>query len=120
MTIALAAWCLIGDLTVAKLSAQEAAALIMLAATMLIFRTFRERYLLAWILGWLAYLVSRSNFLGSEFGLVPRYMVGVSQAEFVLAICLFAGAIFIYTQSKKLILPLLVIAISVMTFAVLR
>jgi len=60
MMIALGcAWYLVGDLAVSKLSAQESAALIMLAATMLIFRTFRERYLLAWILGWLAYLVSR-------------------------------------------------------------
>jgi PAS domain S-box-containing protein len=121
MMIALGcAWYLVGDLSVPKLSLQESAALIMLAATMLIFRTFRERYLLAWILGWLAYLVSRSNLLGPEFGIAPRYLLGISQAEFVLAVCLFAAAVFIYTQANKLILPLLVIALSVMTFAMLR
>jgi hypothetical protein len=121
MMIALGcAWYLVGDLSVPKLSAQESAALIMLAATMLIFRTFRERYLLAWILGWLAYLVSRSNMLGPEFGIGGRYLLGISQTEFVLAVCLFAAAIFIYTQANKLILPLLVIAVSVMTFAVVR
>ena len=41
-----------------KLNAQESAALIMLAATIVVFRTFRERFLLVWILGWLAYGVS--------------------------------------------------------------
>ena len=47
-----------GTLGVPKLSGQESAAFIMLAATILVFRTFRERFLLIWILGWLAYGLS--------------------------------------------------------------
>ena len=108
-----------GNLAVAQLAAHEAAALIMLAASMVVFRTFRERYLLTWILGWLAYLVSRWVVHGSLAD-APRYLQGISQAEFVLAVCLFAGAIFIYTQARKMLLPLLLITLSVMSYAVLR
>ena len=35
--------------------------------------------------------------------------MAISQAEFVLAVCLFAAAIFVYTHSRKLMLPLLLI-----------
>src|SRR2546428_59766 len=52
-------WLVVGDMTVPRLVAQESAALIVLAASLLVFRTFRERYLLIWILGWLAYFISR-------------------------------------------------------------
>src|SRR5213076_1131893 len=44
-------WLVVGDMTVPRLVAQESAALIVLAASLLVFRTFRERYLLIWILG---------------------------------------------------------------------
>jgi len=33
--------------------------LIILAASLLVFRTFRERYLLVWIGGWVTYLVAQ-------------------------------------------------------------
>jgi PAS domain S-box-containing protein len=108
-----------GDLAIGQLAAHEAAALIMLAGSMVVFRTFRERYLLTWILGWLAYLVSRWAIRGGLED-ASRYFQAVSQAEFVLAVCLFAGAIFIYTQARKLILPLIVITLSVMGYAVAR
>jgi len=45
------------DVFLPRLSAQETAALAMVAATILVFRTFRERYLLVWVVGWLAYFV---------------------------------------------------------------
>ena len=46
------------DVPVPKFVAVESAALVILAAGLLLFRTFRERYLLIWIVGWLAYFVS--------------------------------------------------------------
>ena len=52
-------WLAVGDITVPGLTPQESAALILLAASLLVFRAFRERYLLIWTLGWLAYFVSR-------------------------------------------------------------
>src|ERR1700693_3619794 len=97
-------WLAVGDIPVPRLTLQESAALILLAASLLVFRTFRERYLLIWTLGWLAYFVSRWTL--REPGSLPRYLMAISQAEFVLAVCLFAAAIFVYTHSRKLMLPL--------------
>ena len=61
---------------------QESAALVMLAASLLVFRAFRERYLLIWTLGWLAYFVSRwtlhhHGVAGSSFGM----LIAISQAR---------------------------------------
>src|SRR5581483_9900359 len=98
-------WIAVGDLTVSKLLAEQSVALLMLAGSLLVFRTFRERYLLLWILGWLAYFVSQGTLLGTSAE--PRYVVAISHAEFVLAICLFAAAVFQYTHSPRLIMPLL-------------
>jgi PAS domain S-box-containing protein len=112
-------WSGVGNVAVPSLTAQECAALIMLAATLLVFRTFRERYLLTWILGWLAYLVSHWTIRGPG-GESSGYLLAISQAEFVLAVCLFAGAIFVYTHARKLILPLLVISLVLTSYAVVR
>jgi PAS domain S-box-containing protein len=113
-------WYAVGEITVPRLMAQESAALIMLAASLLVFRTFRERYLLMWILGWLACFVSRWTLRGSDAETIPRYLTAISQAEFILAICLFAAAVFIYTHARRLLPPLLLISLAVIGFAVAR
>ena len=113
-------WYAVGELAVPNLTAQESAAAIMLAASLLVFRTFRERYLLTWILGWLAYLVSRWTIRGTGIDQAPSYLQSISQTEFILAICLFSAAVFIYTHSRKLILPLLLVTLTLMGYAVLR
>ena len=106
-----------GDLAIPRLVAQESAALIILAASLLVFRTFRERYLLVWIVGWLAYFLSCST-IHSARGGPTRYLVALSHAEFVLAVCLFAGAVFVYTNARKFLLPLLLISLAVIGYAV--
>ena len=114
-------WLALRDLTVTGMTPQESAALVLLAASLLVFRAFRERYLLIWTLGWLAYFVSRSTL--AEYragGAIPAYLQAISQAQFVLAVCLFAAAIFVYTHARHLLLPLLLITLSVMAFAVAR
>src|SRR3989442_266094 len=110
----------VGDIGVPRLMAHESAALIMLAAGLLVFRTFRERYLLIWILGWLAYFVSRWTLRGADEGTLPRYLTAISQAEFVLALGLFATAVFVYSHARKLLLPLLMISLTLMAYAVAR
>jgi PAS domain S-box-containing protein len=106
-------------LPVPRLMAEETAALIILAASLLVFRTFRERYLLVWIGGWVAYIVA-------QWGLHRPEAVGVSyspaifQAVFILAIGLFAASILIYSHARKLLLPLLVITVAVMGYAAAR
>ena len=99
------AWFAVGDITVPRLTLQESAALILLAASLLVFRTFRERYLLIWTVGWLAYFVSRWTLRGSCAGVAPHYLTAISQAEFVLAVGLFAAAILVYSHARKLFLP---------------
>src|SRR5579862_9367761 len=113
-------WLALGDLSVPGLTPQESAALVLLAASLLVFRAFRERYLLIWTLGWLAYFVSRWTLSEHAAGPIPPYLTAISQAEFVLAICLFAAAILVYTHARGLLLPLLLIALIVMSFAVAR
>jgi PAS domain S-box-containing protein len=113
-------WYAVGDITVAKLMVPESAALIMLAASLLVFRTFRERYLLIWIAGWLAYFVSHWSLRG--VGSVPstQYLTAISQAEFVVAVCLFAAAVVVYTQARKLLLPMLLVAFVIVAYTVAR
>jgi len=113
-------WWMVPDLGVPRLSALELAVLVMLAASLLVFRTFRERYLLVWIVGWLACFVSRLTLAALESGPVARYLTAIAQAEFVLAICLFAAAIFVYAHALKLLPALLLVAIAVMAYAVAR
>src|SRR6059058_4359821 len=114
-------WLVVEDMTVPRLVAQESAALIILAASLLVFRTFRERYLLIWILGWLAYFISRWTVHGSlESDSLPRYLTAISHAEFILAVCLFAAAVFVYTNARDFLLPLLLISIGVIAYAAAR
>ncbi|HEV2731820.1 MAG TPA: GAF domain-containing protein [Terriglobales bacterium] len=108
-------------MTVPRLMAQESAALIIVAASLLVFRTFRERYLLIWILGWLAYFISRWTLHGSfDPDSLPRYLTAISHGEFILAVCLFAAAVFVYTNSRAFLLPLLLIALCIIAYAATR
>ena len=112
-------WFTVGDIAVPKLMAQESLALIILIASLLVFRTFRERYLLVWIVGWMAYFGSRWTVRGAG-NHVPDYLIAISHAEFMLAVCLFAAAVLVYTHARRWSLPLLLIATTVISYAVLR
>jgi len=72
MNLFFCTWYAVGDITASKLVAQQSVALLMLAGSLLVFRTFRERYLLLWIVGWLAYFVSRGTLLGG--GICARHL----------------------------------------------
>lgn len=109
-------WYAVGDLGVPKLAAQESAALIILAASLLVFRTFRERYLLIWILGWLSYFLSHWTLRSLSPDALSRELVAIAHVEFVLAVCLFAAAVLVYTHTRKLLNALFVIAVVVMAF----
>ncbi len=94
--------------------------MLLLATSLLVFRTFRERYLLIWTVGWLAYLVSRWSIRGFAPDSVPRYLTAISQAEFVLAVGLFTVAILVYTHAREALLPVLLITLATMGYAVSR
>jgi PAS domain S-box-containing protein len=103
---------------VPRLMAEESAALIILAASLLVFRTFRERYLLVWIAGWLVYFVAQWGL--HRPGAAGVYAPAIFQATFILAIGLFAASIFLYSHARNFLLPLLLISVGVMGFAVAR
>ena len=113
-------WFALVDLPVPKFVAVESAALVILAAGLLVFRTFRERYLLIWILGWLAYFVSNWTIHHPGVDSGSHYAVAVSQSQFVLALCLFSAAVFVYSHARKVLVPLLAFSIAVTVYAAVQ
>ncbi len=106
-------------LPVPRLMAEESAALIILAASLLVLRTFRERYLLVWIGGWIVYLVSQWG-LHRQVAAGVSYAPAIFQATFILTIGLFAASILLYSHARSFLLPLLLITLAVMGYAVAR
>ena len=108
-----------GGAAMPGLMAAESATLVIVAAALLVFRTFRERYLLIWIVGWLAYFVSGWT-LHAFPSPPPAYAIAIAQSQFVLAVALFAGAIFVYSHTRKLLVALFGFSALVIGFAVVR
>ncbi|HYX69388.1 MAG TPA: GAF domain-containing protein, partial [Terriglobales bacterium] len=86
-----------------ELLAQASAALLLLGGAVLIYRSFRARYLLTWILGWLAYLLHK--FAAAESVGSPAVRA-LSVGFYVLAITLFAFSVFYYTDRRSRLVPL--------------
>jgi two-component system NtrC family sensor kinase len=108
-------WYAAGNLAVPPLTAAEAVALVLLAISILVFRTFREKHLLVWILGWVAF--ATSGWFGGDAAV--ELQAG-SQAAFVVAVCLFAVSVLIYTQAQKHILTLFIVSGTLTAYAVAR
>ncbi len=90
------------------LPAESFAVLALLAASILVFRTFRERYFLTWIVGWLAYVLYRVPVILSLGGAPSPPSVSVT--AFVLAAFLLAAAVLLYCEAQRLVLPATVAA----------
>ncbi|MGB9073035.1 MAG: GAF domain-containing protein [Terriglobales bacterium] len=117
------AWLLgspVGALAVLWLTARESNALILAVVSLLFFRAFRERYLLTWGLGWVAYgvflWVARN---GEVHGASPATLA-FGQAEFALALGLFAAAVLISTHARRLLTALLLASVAVVALGSLR
>src|SRR5580704_16737226 len=105
----------------AGLKAGEWALLILLGATLLVLSALRERYLLIWTAGWA--LLAASRIAGAHVAAMKiplRYIPAAEQTSFVLAVGLFAGAVFVYIKARNLLAPLVAITASVAGFAVAR
>src|SRR5215472_5989649 len=102
-------WNSLARLGIAKPNVAEMTLLILLGASLLALRAFRENYLKVWLVGWAALLASRLS--GHMFGAkIPApFDLVVVQASFVLATGLFAGAILRYARIRDLFIPLAVI-----------
>ena len=105
-TILWRAWEVVSGLSVPKLVAREMAVLLILAASLLVFRTLRDRCLMVWIVGWVAYFVS-NHVVASAVG--NPWAGPVSQAEFVVAVSLFVAGTLIYANARTMLGPLLAI-----------
>ena len=105
----------------AGLKAGDWALLIVLAATLLVLSKLRRSYFAIWTVGWAMLVGSR---LVSAHGLAmhvsARLIPAIEQAAFVLAIGLFAGAIFLYVNERNLLAPLAAITATVAAFAIAR
>src|SRR5215470_6821895 len=118
-TVLWRAWAGLGSLATPKFVTRETAVLLILAASLLVFRTLRERCLMVWIVGWLAYLGAHHTLL-SPSGQANPYSVPVGHAEFVLAVSLFAAGAFIYASARDFLAPLLGAGITLIAFAAVQ
>ncbi len=97
--------------------------LVLLTAGLLVYRTFRERYLFFWIIGWSAYLLYRLSLdRASRLGFPPS-AVALTYIAFLVASGLFAAAVFDYLNRRRWLMPLgaaTLLAIGVATLRVYR
>ena len=118
-TVVWRAWEFLSGLATPKFVTRETAVLLILAASLLVFRTLRERCLMVWIVGWLAYLGAHHALISSS-GQANPYSIPVGHAEFILAVSLFAAGAFIYASARDLLAPLLCISIALIVFAIVQ
>jgi hypothetical protein len=105
----------------AGLKAGEWAVLLPLVASLVVLSVLRERYLLAWTGGWALLAASRlAGAHGAGMGMPTRYVPAVEQAAFVVAMGLFAGAVFLFIRGRDLLAALAAITASMAGFAVAR
>src|SRR5271154_1101762 len=100
----------LGVLTVPWMTARETAALIVVAASLLFFRVFRERCLLAWGAGWVAYGAFLWAERTSQLHATSKALAAFAHADFVVAMALFAVAALMSAQSKRVLTGVVAIA----------
>jgi PAS domain S-box-containing protein len=110
-------WNTIARLGLARPTAAELALLILLGASLLALRAFRENYLKIWVVGWTAFVASRLAEHCFAAKIPAPFDLVMVQATFMLAVGLLAGAVLLYTRGRDLILPLAVIAPILVGFA---
>src|ERR1017187_9208482 len=102
-------WNTAARLGLAKPTAAELALLILLGASLLALRAFRENYLKVWVLGWTAFVLCRLAEHSFAAKIPAPFDLLAVQTTFLLAVGLLAGAVLLYTRGRNLILPLMVI-----------
>src|SRR6202171_5923197 len=110
----------LGGLTGPWLTARETAALIVVVVSLIFFRVFRERCLLAWAAGWVAYgaflwVAGAGEFLGSS-----KWMAAFAQADFVLAMALLAAAALMSAQARRSLTVLVAVSWVLIVCAAMR
>ncbi len=107
-------------LTATRLTARETAALILVAVSLLFFRVFRDRCLLAWAAAWVAYgAFLWATGLG-ELHAAPKSIAAFAQVDFVLAMGLFAAAALISAQARRALTAVVAISWVLLVCAAMR
>src|SRR5215467_10040269 len=93
-------WNSAASLGISRPTAAEVTLLILLGASVLALRAFRENYFRIWVLGWLAFVASRLT----DHYLSPRipapFDLVVVHGIFVLSVGLLAGSILLYSRLR--------------------
>src|SRR5271157_6549340 len=110
----------VGMLTVPWLTAREMAALIVVAVSLLFFHVFRERCLLAWGAGWVAYGAFLWVAGTGDLHAASKSMAAFAQADFVLAMGLFAAAALMSAQARRALTALAAVSWVMMVCSAMR
>ncbi len=106
------------DLPLFERLAQGSSILVLLAAAILVFRTFRERYLLIWILGWFAFLIY--SLAAPELADAGAAVTAMSDAAFLVAVALFSAAALYYSNARRHLWVVAILLATALLLAVVR
>ena len=85
--------------------AEMSTLLILLAGAVLLYSSFREKYLVPWIAGWSVFTLSKVFLaLSSSRAPAPTW-TALAYGSYVVAVGLFATAVFFYVSQRKLLWP---------------
>ena len=102
------------------LTARETAALSVVVVSLLFFRAFRKKYLLAWAAGWIAYTAFLFLSRASVWHPASTTLAAYAQADFVLAIGLFAAAALSCVHARRALAAFAAVAWVVLVCAAMR
>src|SRR6478672_7234874 len=86
--------------------AEMSTLLILLAGAILLYSSFREKYLVPWIAGWSVFTLSKV-FLALGSSRPQMAWAALAYSTYVIAVGLFATSVFLYVSQRKLLLPCL-------------
>ncbi len=85
--------------------AEMSTLLILLAGAVILYSSFREKYLVPWIAGWSVFTLSKV-FLALSSSRAPAPLwTALAYGSYVAAVGLFAAAVFFYVSQRKLLWP---------------
>src|SRR4051812_41562633 len=100
-----ATWLFSSRFAISEVLAEGSGILVLIAGAILIYRTFQEKYLFLWIIGWIFYLTYREWNFVAENALDPRIWYLLAQGAFVISCALLVTVVLYYTGSKRYLLP---------------
>ena len=85
--------------------AEMSTLLILLAGAIVLYSSFREKYLVPWIAGWSVFTVSKVFLALSASSPQQPLWAALAYSTYIIAVGLFAASVFFYVSHQKLLLP---------------